>query len=212
MREPLLIYGAGGFGREVLSLVNAIDGFQASGFLDDGVPKDTVVNGMKVLGGLEVLESFDHIVNLVLAIGDPAAKALLVSKLDLSRIRFPILRHPSVIIQDEATVKIGVGSILCAGSIFTTDIRIGDHVLVNLNCTIGHDTSIGHYTSLMPGVNVAGGVAIGDAVLIGSGSNILNQVRIGDKSIVGMGSVVIHNVEAGATVVGVPARGIGHRV
>lgn len=212
MKEPLLIYGAGGFGREVLSLVNALEGFQTFGFLDDGIAKDTVVQGIKVLGGLEVLKSFDRVVNLVLALGDPVAKAFLASKLDPSRVRFPILRHPSVIIQDEATVRIGAGCILCAGSVFTTDIQIGDHVLVNLNCTIGHDTKVGHYASIMPGVNVAGGVEIGNAVLIGSGSNILNQVRIGDNGIVGMGSVVIRDVAAGATVVGVPARGIRYKV
>jgi len=208
MREPLLIYGAGGLGREVLSLVSSLEGFQPLGFLDDGLKKNTDVNGLKILGGLEVLDSFDHAVNLVIAMGDPSVKAALRRKLDLSRVHFPVIRHPSVIIQNNDTIRIGAGCILCAGSIFTTDIIIGDHVLVNLNCTVGHDAAIGSFSSLMPGVNVAGCVTIGEEVLIGSGSNVLNQVRLGDQSIIGMGSVVIRDVAPGITVAGVPAKRI----
>ncbi len=51
MREPLLIYGAGGLGREVLSLVNATDMYEVKGFLDDGMARGTSVKGVKVLGG-----------------------------------------------------------------------------------------------------------------------------------------------------------------
>jgi len=208
MKLPLLIYGAGGLGREVHSLVNALDRFETIGFLDDGIKKETLVKGIRVLGGLEVLNSFDLPVNLVLALGNPVSKSLLAKKIDPSRVHYPILKHPSVILQDETTVQIGEGSILCAGSIFTTDIRIGNHVLINLNCTIGHDTSIGNNSSLMPGTNVAGGVAIGESVLVGSGVNIMNRIRVGDNSIVGMGSVVLRDVEPGITVAGVPAKRI----
>lgn len=210
MRAPLLIYGAGGFGREVLSLLNALDSFETIGFLDDGIAKDTLVKGIKVLGGLEILNSFDRPVNLVLALGDPVSKASLAKKIDPSRVHYPVLKHPSAILQDETTVTIGEGSILCAGCILTTDIRIGKHVLINLNCTIGHDTSVGNYSSLMPGVNIAGEATIGGSVLIGSGTNILNRVQVGDNSKIGMGSVVIRDVEPGITVAGVPAKCI-HR-
>lgn len=206
MKIPLLIYGAGGLGREVLSLVRSYDTFEVIGFLDDNVPKNTLINGAKVIGGRETLSSADSPVNLVLAFGDPARKSLVAGKINSSRVHYPVIRHPSVILQDEATITIGAGSILCAGSILTTDIQIGKHVLINLNCTLGHDTRVGDFTSVMPGVNVAGEVEIGRAVLVGSGANILNRVKIGDNSKVGMGAAVIHDVEPGKTVVGVPAK------
>lgn len=208
MKIPLLIYGAGGLGREVLSLVRSFDRYEVIGFLDDNVPKGTLINGVKVVGGREALHSADSPLNLVLAFGDPVKKALLAGKIPPSRVNYPVIRHPSVILQDDTTISIGAGSILCAGCILTTDIRMGSHVLINLNCTLGHDSHIGDFSSIMPGVNIAGEVNIGKSVLVGSGSNILNRVTIGDNSKVGMGAVVIHDVEAGITVAGVPAKKI----
>jgi sugar O-acyltransferase (sialic acid O-acetyltransferase NeuD family) len=206
MKEPILIYGAGGLGKEVLSLVRALEHFEPMGFIDDGLRKDTMVKGVRVLGGLDVLNSFSTPVNMVIAIGDPSAKSILVKMIDPSRVYFPVLIHPSVILQDEESIRCGEGSIITAGCILTTDISIGSHVLLNLNTTVGHDVAIGSYASVMTGVNIAGTVKIGDGVLIGSGSNIINGVTVGNFSKIGMGAVVIKDVESETTVVGVPAR------
>ena len=208
MKEPILIYGAGGLGKEVLSLVRALDKFEPVGFIDDGVRKGTVIKGVKVLGGVDFLNSYSPPVNMVLAVGDPSAKAMLLKAIDPSRVYFPVLIHPSVIVQDEGGVSIAGGTIIGAGCILTTDISIGAHVLINLNSTVGHDTSIGDFSSIMPGTNIAGNVQIESGVLVGSGSNILNGIRVGSFSTIGMGSVVIRDVAPETTVAGVPAKDI----
>lgn len=210
MRKRLLIYGAGGLGKEVLALVNSTDSFEVIGFVDDGIKRDTLIKGIKVLGGHEVLDLLDNPTDLVIALGDPVGKSNVLARIKNSLINFPILRHPSAILQDPSGIEVGEGSILCAGTILTTDIKIGSHVLINLNCTIGHGVIVGNYSSLMPGVNVAGEVTIGSSVLIGSGVNILNRVSVGGNSIVGMGSVVIRDVGPNMTIAGVPAKSI-HR-
>ena len=81
MKEPLFIYGAGGLGKEILSLVRALGYFEPAGFLDDGIRKNTTVKGLKVLGGLDVLNTFSTPVNVILALGDPASKSILVTTL-----------------------------------------------------------------------------------------------------------------------------------
>jgi sugar O-acyltransferase (sialic acid O-acetyltransferase NeuD family) len=208
MKEPLLIYGAGGLGKEILSWVRLLEEFEPIGFMDDGIRQGTIVKGLKVLGGLDILNSFATPVNLIVALGDPASKSILIKMIDPARVYYPVLKHPSVILQDAEAITIGEGSILNAGCILTTDIRIGTHVLLNLNTTIGHDVDIGACSSVMPGVNIAGGVKIGEGVLVGSGANILNGVKVGNFSKVGMGAVVIREVDSETTVVGVPARKI----
>ena len=211
MDTPLLIYGAGGLGREVLSLVKAIENIQVIGFLDDKVTKNTLVKGIKVLGGQEVINGFDRPVNVVLAFGNPVAKARKVTSIEQLRVQYLTLIHPSVVLQDEGSIRIGEGSILCAGCKLTTDIVVGSHVLINLNCSVGHDTGIGNFSSIMPGVNIAGEVVIGEEVMIGAGTSILNRITIGKRCQIGMGSAVIRNVEDDMLVAGVPAKVVATR-
>ncbi|HTE30247.1 MAG TPA: acetyltransferase [Chryseolinea sp.] len=208
MKAPLLIYGAGGLGRELLSLLNACSDFEVTGFVDDTVLKDTVVKGIKVLGGIEVIRKAVKPVNVILAFGDPAVKAARVNALAQYDVRYPVIIHPSAVLQDASAITIGVGSVICAGTVMTTDIIVGEHVLINLNCTVGHDSRIGSRASLMPGVHVGGEVVIGDEVLVGAGTTILNRLNLGARCKIGMGSVVIRDIESGDVVAGVPARRI----
>jgi sugar O-acyltransferase (sialic acid O-acetyltransferase NeuD family) len=206
MKEPILIYGAGGLGKEVLSLIRSTNDFEPAGFIDDGIRKGTVIKGLRVMGGLDHLNSISSPVNLVLAVGDPSTKSMLVKMIDPSRVYFPVLIHPSAIVQDQGAVSIAGGSVIAAGCILTTDIRIGSHVLININTTVGHDVSIEDFASIMPGVNISGEVTIAEGAMVGSGTNIMNGIQIGAFSKVGMGSVVIHDVGPETTVAGVPAK------
>jgi sugar O-acyltransferase (sialic acid O-acetyltransferase NeuD family) len=208
MTKTIIIYGAGGLGREVKSMLPFTGTtYNLLGFLDDSITPGTLVDDVNVLGGLGWLEINKHPVEMIVAIGNPKVKAdvcRLLSK--FTHVHYPVLIHDRAQIQDIQRIKIGAGSIICAGAMLTTSISIGKHALINLNTTVGHDTWVGDYTSVMPGCNLAGSVTIGDEVLLGSGSNILNNVKVGDRATVGAGSVVNRDVPNAATAAGVPAR------
>jgi sugar O-acyltransferase (sialic acid O-acetyltransferase NeuD family) len=206
MKKKLLIYGAGGLGREVLSMINQLSDWEVSGFVDDVLPVETMVKGLPVLGNKSYLNKFSGNCHLIVAIGDPATKKKIISSIENKNVLYPILIHPAAVLQDALNITIGKGSIICAGCVLTCDITIGEHVLLNLNTTIGHDVRIGNYASLMTGVNIGGQVEIGDEVLIGSGSNVRNKTHVGAHASVGMGSVVIKNVLPSTIVAGVPAK------
>jgi sugar O-acyltransferase (sialic acid O-acetyltransferase NeuD family) len=209
MKKKLAIYGAGGLGREVLSMLKALPEWEVTGFYDDGKVSDEAIGNVRVLGAMKELQMTTEDTNVVIAIGNPKIKRQLVERLISNPcIHFPILIHPHALILDAASVKIGHGSIITAGVILTTDIQIGAHVLVNLNCTVGHDVDIGDYSSVMPGANIAGEVKTGKAVMIGSGANVLNGICVGDQSRIGAGAVVTKDVKDNTTMVGVPARPI----
>lgn len=204
MKRPIYIFGAGGLGREILALVRSLDDWEAKGFFDDSPTIERIVKGIPVVGGIALARQMDN-VDMVIAIGDPVIKQDIANQLSKNA-SFPVLVHPSAILLDHSSIHLGSGTIVSAGAVLTSDIVVGEHVLINLNATIGHDSYIGSYSSIMPGVNVAGEVKVGDCVLLGSGCNIRNRVQIAARSRVGMGAVVIKDVLQGQTVVGIPAQ------
>ncbi|WP_416954718.1 hypothetical protein ACNKF0_20970 [Nocardioides sp. T5] len=103
-------------------------------------------------------------------------------------------------------VEVGPGSILCAGVRLTTHIRIGRHVHLNLNATVGHDTTIGDYVSANPLASISGDCVIEDEVLIGVAGVVLNGLRIGRASVVGGSACVVKDVPPGVVVKGIPAK------
>ncbi len=207
--KDLAIFGAGGFGREVLSLVNGMhEGYRVVGFFDDGWKKGDVVHGLPILGGIGDLNAWQNELCLAVALGSPETKRKVVEGIDNPGISFPALIHPSVIIGDRDSVEIGSGCIICAGTIITTDVRIGEFVILNLQCTVGHDAVIGDYSSFMPSCNISGEVTIGEGVYCGTGVKIINRTEIGEHSIVGAGAVVTKPVPPYCTAVGIPAKPI----
>lgn len=207
MKKDVFIYGAGGLGREVLSMFNALADWNVMGFYDDGKRVGEKTGRLCILGSMKELLEVKEKTEVIIAIGNPGIKRQLAEKLSVNHfISFPSLIHPQALMQDQTSVVIGEGCIITAGTILTSDIRIGKNVLLNLNCTVGHDVHIGDYSSIMPGANIAGEVNIGKEVLIGSGANILNGIQIGNNSRIGAGAVVTKDVLENETVVGVPAR------
>lgn len=210
--KQIVIVGAGGFGREVKMLIDQINGsndkYEFLGYYDDGHEIGTIINYDKVLGSIDDLSKTDTKINVVVAIGQPDVKRKIVERLKInSNIDFPTLIHPSVKIGYEFN-SIGKGCIICAGTIITCNIKIKDFVILNLMCTVGHDTTIGSYASFMPSVNISGEVIIKEEVYVGTGAKIINQLEIGKKTIVGAGAVVSKSLPDNCTAVGIPAKPI----
>lgn len=208
-RQALVIIGAGGFGREVAWLVQEInheqDVFNLVGFLDDAVT--STVEGYPVLGTLGAwLQGPQKDVVYACALGDPMTRFKIVSRLESAGLSFATLIHPSV--RHSHWVTVGEGSILCAGVTLTTNIQVGRHSILNLHCTVGHDTRIGDFTSMMPGVHISGEVKTGEGVYLGTSAAVINQVSIGPWTVVGAGAVVAGDLPGGVVAVGVPAKPI----
>ena len=208
--KDIAIFGAGGFGREVLALIKDINLitpiWNIVGFFDDGYEEGKVFNGFPNLGGIEQLNQWKTPLSVAVAFGSPAIRRKIVEKIANPLVDYPSMIHPSAWIGDQEYVEIGKGCILCAGVMITTNVRIRDFVILNLQCTVGHDAVIEDYAALMPSVNVSGEVTIGPGVYVGTGAQISNQVSIGEDTVVGAGAVVVKNLPANCMAVGVPAR------
>lgn len=207
--KDIVIIGAGGFGREVAWLIEDINKEKTEwnilGFVDDDESiQGSKINGYTVIGNINWLKKQQ--VNVVNAIGDPIIKKKVMDKLQGSKNIYPVLIHPSVVYSDR--VNFGQGSIICAGNIITVDVKIGNHVIINLDCTVGHDANIGDFTTILPSVNISGYVTTEECVSVGTGSAIIQGVKIGEDTVVGAGSIVIKDLPTNCTAVGAPAKPI----
>ena len=212
MGLPVIVYGAGGLGREVMQmalLTIACDGgkYEALGYVDDGVAPGTVLNGFPVLGGGDYLANMGDCA-LVFGIADPDTKAGLYQKFkDKRGISFPNVIHPGASVSGYASL--GRGVVAAFGCYISIDAVLGDFVFINNGASIGHDAQMGAFTSVMPLAAISGCVTVGERCLIGVQCSIKQGLRVGCGVTVGMGSVVLSDVPDGATVVGNPARRIG---
>ncbi len=209
--KDIAIIGAGGFGREVKMLIDQINlvskEYNFLGYYDDGFSPNTLINGFPILGGVDDINDVKKNLGVVAAIGLPSLKKKLLDKISNQHVSFPTLIHPNVLVGKDS-VSIGEGTIICAGVIITVNITIGNHVILNLLCTVGHDTNVGDYSSFMPSVNISGEVNIMEKVYVGTGAKIINQLEIGGNTIVGAGAVVSKTLPANCTAVGIPAKAI----
>ena len=189
-----VIIGAGGFAREIKASL----GFNEIKFFVD----DLYVDEGNNVFGFSKLDVKKH--TAIIAVGSPVERKNIQKRLPKDLSFFTFVDPRATILSD--SIKIGMGSIICAGSILTTDVVIGAHVIINLNVTIGHDSIINDFTTVSPGVNISGNCNIGKLSYLGSNSCLREGVTLCDQVVVGMNGAVISSIDNPGTYVGIPAK------
>lgn len=207
--KDLLIIGAGGFAREVGWLVEEINQekplWNLIGYVDeDPQKKGMPLNDLPVLGSFNSLSGASVKAAAICAVGDPRSKYSLALKGKEVGLKYINLIHPNV--RMSKYVNMGIGNIVCAGNILTVNIGLGNHITINLDCTIGHDVSIGNYCTILPSVNLSGNSTLKDGCLLGTNSAVIEGISVGEWSIIGAGAVLNKDIPAHCTAVGVPAK------
>lgn len=211
MTRLIGIYGASGFGREVMPIVRQQYGCDSGirfVFISDGTEQGPM-NGHDVVSWQKFLELPAESRSVSVAIADAGVRQRLFARYADANVDSCDVRAGNVVIGDG--VDLGKGALLQPFVTLTSNIQIGVGFHANIYSYVGHDCMIGDYVTFAPRVMCNGNVHIGDHAYIGTGA-IIRQgtpdkpLRIGAGATVGMGAVVTKDVPEGATVVGNPAR------
>ncbi len=207
MTTPVVVYGAGGMGREVAETVLAraeADGsLELVGFVDDDPDAfGTQIHGIPVVGdGTWVREHPD--VPVVLGIGHPRVRYEVVQKVLGIGGRWLTVVHPTVVVAPSATI--GEGAVIFAGCVVSSDARIGAYSYMNYNAVVSHDAVVSDFACIMAQVALSGAVEVGEGAFVGVGASTRQQVRIGRWSIIGAGASVVRDIPEYCIAMGVPA-------
>jgi len=213
MSETIIgIYGASGFGREIMPLAktqyNSVFSDVRFVFVDDGADSN-MLNGYPILTYPDFLSCDSINKFVVLAIANSVIREKLVAKCELNDVGILSITADNAVVLD--SVEIDEGAILCHFTQLTSNIRIGKQFHANISSYVAHDCVIGDYVTFAPGVRCNGNIHIQDHAYIGTGA-IIKQgtpskpLVIGKGAVVGMGAVVTKDVPPGVTVVGNPAK------
>jgi sugar O-acyltransferase (sialic acid O-acetyltransferase NeuD family) len=208
------VFGAGGFGREVMPLLQkqlevANDTKKVFFVSEIIAPQDnSIVNETKLISYDDFLSFYDCNKFISVAIADNIARRRITENIIAKGISPITVQAQNCILL--SNVEIETGAIICPFVTLTSNISIGKSFHANVYSYVAHDCIIGDYVTFAPNVKCNGNVIIEDDVYVGTGAIIKqgtknNPIRIGKGAKISAGSFVTKNVKAGLTVMGNPA-------
>ncbi len=209
--KEIVIYGTGGFGREIMDALTfqnqKTKQYEIVGFIDDNDKCiGTQINGYPVLGTGEFLLASRKPISVLVCIGTPTVRKGIIERL----CKNPMIEYPNFIANgvqfNLELVQLGKGNIIASRCDLTVNIAISNFNIINLQCTVGHDCIMEDYVTLAPGCRISGNVTIEEGCDIGTGTCIRQGLTIGTQTVVGMGSVVVKDIPSHVMAYGNPCR------
>lgn len=208
----LHIVGAGGFGREVADIVDAINAVSPTWrtllYIDDAPDESNRAKvqhrGSRIVGSVQDVLADHSPGPFVVAVGLPDIRARIVALFERAGWTPTTLVHPSSAVS--RTAELGSGSVVAAYAAVGADVLVGRHVHIDRAAQVGHDTVIGDFTTIHPSAVISGDCSLGAGVRIGTTATVLPGIAVGERAFVGAAACVVRPVQPGATVSGVPAR------
>ena len=209
--KNLIIYGAGGFGREVAWMVDRINRFRQEwnllGFVDD-VKTDLhgkTLNGLPVLGGKDWFAGNKEEIHVTCPVGSSKGRRSMYEHIaQYPNVKWATLIDHSAVVGTSS--QIGEGSIVCCGARITVNSKIGKGVVINHGSAVGHDARLGDYVTLYVNSIVSGTVEIGENTEIGSGAFIREYLKVCRDAVIAPLTSVLCNISEPGTYAGNPAR------
>ena len=204
--KDLVIIGAGGFGREMVTQVQRINDVKPTwnvlGLVDETVTE--TVEGYKILGNLEAFLSMDPKPYYFIAIADSNVRQKIADRCKAAGFPAATVICGEVFIAPSA--EIGEGCFIGRKCGFMNNVKIGPFCIIQDRSSFGHDTTVGAFTSMMSSVMIGGETHIGAHCYFGMRSTMINRINTADHCTFGACACVVKDALVPGTYVGVPAK------
>lgn len=213
-KAQIVIFGAGGHAKSVISIIEAEAKWQILGLLVDPAyrTKNKRLQNYRILGDRHYLSELQQPSNVrgFVALGNNHERAKIKADFVTYGIQLATILHPSANIMTDK--EIGAGTMIHAQAVLGADCSIGCNAIISATVVVGHDSQIGNYAHLTPGVLIGGGAKIGDYSFLGLGAAVLPRVRVGKNVQIGANSVIHKDLPDNVIAVGNSARVIKRNV
>ena len=169
----LVVVGAGGFGRETLDVVDAVNRasdstkFDVVGVLDDTLSAENIsrlrARRIAHLGSVCDWLATGVAADYLIAVGNPSARQELAWRFDVAGLPAATVVHPTTVVGSAGSID--AGTIICSGVQLSTNVHVGRHVQLNPSATVGHDSRLGNFVSVHPAATISGECSINSALL-----------------------------------------------
>lgn len=197
----------GGHAKVIADIIDK-SGDNVYGFLDDNIPKGTIIiksKKIKVIGKLDEITKLKQTkpeLEFIIGIGNNCIRKNISEK--YKDIKYYTAIHPSS--QIALDVEINEGTVIMANACINTNTYIGQHCIINTSAIIEHDNIIKDYVHISPNATLSGTVKVGEYTHIGSGAVVKNNIDICDNCIIGVGTVVVKNILEPGIYIGIPSK------
>lgn len=212
--QNIIIIGASGHAKVVIDNIEKELKYNIIGLVDPLLRNGSEFFGYKILGkdeDLPVIIKKYNIFGGIIAIGDNWKRYLVYRKMCelIPHFNFVNAIHPAS--QIARGGYIDIGTIIMAGAIINSDVKIGPFCILNTNSSIDHDSIMEEFSSLAPNSSIGGNVTIGSFSAISLGANIIHEISIGEHTVIGAGSTVIKDIPDYVVAYGTPAEVVRKR-
>lgn len=205
--KTLAIIGAGHLGQQIAHYAITDNHYHKVVFFDDFSPNTNVL-GIPVIGSSNEVDSeyknksFDEI---IIGIGYKHLEVRKQLHEKYSKlIPFGKIIHSTSWVDKTATVK--AGCVIYPACCIDANVTIEENTIMNIGCTVAHDTRVLKHCFLSPRVAVAGFVTIEEMCVIGINTTIIDNISVKSQSKIGGGTVVTKSIEKSGLYVGNPHR------
>jgi len=212
--RELIIYGAGGFGREIASMCDSGNTGTSGCYGGPGQPPwkpvafvdDTPGYPGQTFYGVPCLGHFAEIAPTragaetwcFIAVGDNEGRMQAAKRAREAGWKMATVVHSTAYFGRDA--ELGEGCFFGPFITISPNVRIGRHVLINTRASVGHHVFLGDFAQVSLNASVLGRARVEKGAMIGAHAVVMSDITVGAWATVAVGTPVLRPVKAGHTV------------